>query len=337
MLPKRRGAILFTGASASVKGYAQSAPFAMGKFALRGLAQSMARELRPAGHPRRACGDRRRHQAASAARSRPTSPRACSIPTRSPRAICTSSISRTAPGPGRSSCGRGSRGSRPAVAARRRARGMAAARRHNILTLSYIDTFECGRRSILPTAVDVCACDGTGNACCRCPSPAKMADGRAPARRAGHARRAGRGRGARRRAGKRVAGRHRGNAPVLVRAAQLAGATARACTRIAVASSWSTSSPPGASPAGRKWQALELQSRLEGKPFAIVPISVAEADGSVRRFFAADPPPLRSCSIATARSPGRGISIRCHRPSCWTATCDRASSPKAMSTGRGPT
>ncbi len=45
MLPKGAGAILFTGASASVKGYAQSAPFAMGKFALRGLAQSMAREL----------------------------------------------------------------------------------------------------------------------------------------------------------------------------------------------------------------------------------------------------------------------------------------------------
>jgi NAD(P)-dependent dehydrogenase (short-subunit alcohol dehydrogenase family) len=49
MLPKRDGAILFTGASASVKGYAQSAPFAMGKFALRGLAQSMARELAPQG------------------------------------------------------------------------------------------------------------------------------------------------------------------------------------------------------------------------------------------------------------------------------------------------
>jgi NAD(P)-dependent dehydrogenase (short-subunit alcohol dehydrogenase family) len=45
MLPHGHGAILFTGASASVKGYAQSAPFAMGKFALRGLAQSMAREL----------------------------------------------------------------------------------------------------------------------------------------------------------------------------------------------------------------------------------------------------------------------------------------------------
>ena len=49
MLPKGHGAILFTGASASVKGYAQSAPFAMGKFALRGLAQSLARELTPRG------------------------------------------------------------------------------------------------------------------------------------------------------------------------------------------------------------------------------------------------------------------------------------------------
>lgn len=49
MLPKGHGAILFTGASASVKGYAQSASFAMGKFALRGLAQSLARELSPQG------------------------------------------------------------------------------------------------------------------------------------------------------------------------------------------------------------------------------------------------------------------------------------------------
>ncbi len=49
MLPNRHGAIFFTGASAGVKGYAQSAPFAMGKFALRGLAQSMARELSPQG------------------------------------------------------------------------------------------------------------------------------------------------------------------------------------------------------------------------------------------------------------------------------------------------
>jgi NAD(P)-dependent dehydrogenase (short-subunit alcohol dehydrogenase family) len=49
MLANGKGAILFTGASASVKGYAQSAPFAMGKFALRGLAQSLARELSPKG------------------------------------------------------------------------------------------------------------------------------------------------------------------------------------------------------------------------------------------------------------------------------------------------
>ncbi len=47
MLKKGAGTILFTGASASVKGFAQSASFAMGKFALRGLAQSMARELAP--------------------------------------------------------------------------------------------------------------------------------------------------------------------------------------------------------------------------------------------------------------------------------------------------
>lgn len=49
MLPQGRGVLLFTGASASVKGYAQSAPFAMGKFALRGLAQSLAREFQPLG------------------------------------------------------------------------------------------------------------------------------------------------------------------------------------------------------------------------------------------------------------------------------------------------
>lgn len=47
MLEQRWGAILFTGASAAVKGYTESAPFAMGKFALRGLCQSMARELAP--------------------------------------------------------------------------------------------------------------------------------------------------------------------------------------------------------------------------------------------------------------------------------------------------
>ena len=49
MVPRGSGAILFTGASASIKGYPLSAAFAMGKFALRGLAQSIARELAPKG------------------------------------------------------------------------------------------------------------------------------------------------------------------------------------------------------------------------------------------------------------------------------------------------
>ncbi|MBV8187229.1 MAG: SDR family NAD(P)-dependent oxidoreductase [Alphaproteobacteria bacterium] len=49
MLPKAHGAIFLTGATAGVKGFAKSAPFAMAKFALRGLAQSMARELSPQG------------------------------------------------------------------------------------------------------------------------------------------------------------------------------------------------------------------------------------------------------------------------------------------------
>jgi NAD(P)-dependent dehydrogenase (short-subunit alcohol dehydrogenase family) len=49
MTPRGHGAILLTGASASLKGFALSAAFAMGKFALRGLAQSAARELGPKG------------------------------------------------------------------------------------------------------------------------------------------------------------------------------------------------------------------------------------------------------------------------------------------------
>lgn len=49
MVPRGSGTILLTGASASVKGYPNSSSFAMGKFALRGLAQSLARELAPQG------------------------------------------------------------------------------------------------------------------------------------------------------------------------------------------------------------------------------------------------------------------------------------------------
>ncbi|MGO9425113.1 MAG: SDR family NAD(P)-dependent oxidoreductase [Steroidobacteraceae bacterium] len=49
MLPRRSGSIFFTGATAGVKGFARSSVFAMGKFAVRGLAQSLARELGPVG------------------------------------------------------------------------------------------------------------------------------------------------------------------------------------------------------------------------------------------------------------------------------------------------
>ena len=47
MLKKKRGSIFFTGATASIKGFPKSSVFAMGKFGLRGLAQSLARELHP--------------------------------------------------------------------------------------------------------------------------------------------------------------------------------------------------------------------------------------------------------------------------------------------------
>lgn len=49
MLKEGQGTILFTGASAGVKGFPKSAAFAMGKFAQRGLVQSMSRELHPQG------------------------------------------------------------------------------------------------------------------------------------------------------------------------------------------------------------------------------------------------------------------------------------------------
>ena len=49
MVPRGRGTIIFTGATASVKGFARSAGFAAGKFGLRGIAESMARELHPLG------------------------------------------------------------------------------------------------------------------------------------------------------------------------------------------------------------------------------------------------------------------------------------------------
>jgi len=49
MVPRGRGTIMFTGATASVRGGSGYAAFAGGKHALRALAQSMARELGPEG------------------------------------------------------------------------------------------------------------------------------------------------------------------------------------------------------------------------------------------------------------------------------------------------
>lgn len=49
MAPRGKGSILVTGASASKKGYAGGAAFASAKFALRGMTQSLAREMWPKG------------------------------------------------------------------------------------------------------------------------------------------------------------------------------------------------------------------------------------------------------------------------------------------------
>ncbi len=89
MLKAGSGTIVFTGASASVKGYAQSPTFAMGKFALRGLAQSMARELSPAGiHVAHVVIDGGIH-ASTSARFRRKARTACSSPRQSPKPTCT--------------------------------------------------------------------------------------------------------------------------------------------------------------------------------------------------------------------------------------------------------
>ena len=107
MIPHGRGAILLTGASASVKGYPHSAAFAMGKFALRGLAQSTARELGPKGiHVAHFVID---GGVRSARRPDPAGRTAPLIPTRSRRLISRSCVSHAAPGPWRSNCGPGSK------------------------------------------------------------------------------------------------------------------------------------------------------------------------------------------------------------------------------------
>ena len=108
MLARGSGTLLFTGASASVKGYAQSAPFAMGKFGLRGLAQSMARELQPknihVAHFVIDGGIRQQNDPRSAQRGNDGMPWS---PMPSPRPTFTSIASTAAPGHGKSSCALG--------------------------------------------------------------------------------------------------------------------------------------------------------------------------------------------------------------------------------------
>ena len=111
MLPHGHGAILLTGATARVKGYAHSAAFAMGKFALRGLAQSAARELAPKGiHVAHFVIDGGvRSAVGPMPADRPDSTLDPGRDRRKP--ISTSCGSPAAPGRWRSSCGRGSRNS----------------------------------------------------------------------------------------------------------------------------------------------------------------------------------------------------------------------------------
>ncbi|HZO44937.1 MAG TPA: TlpA disulfide reductase family protein [Xanthobacteraceae bacterium] len=73
----------------------------------------------------------------------------------------------------------------------------------------------------------------------------------------------------------------------------------------------------------------ELQSRLDGQPFAILPISVAEADGAVRRFFAGDPPPF-AILLDRDRSVARAWNIDT-LPS--TVVLDRALRPRFFAEG----
>ena len=117
MEPKGRGAIFFTGASAGMKGFAQSAAFAMDKFGLRGLAQSAARELGPKGIRVRTSTSTGA-SAQCADRTRAISLTARSIPTQSPRPTSTSSRSRETPGRTKSTFGPGQNDSRRRSAVR---------------------------------------------------------------------------------------------------------------------------------------------------------------------------------------------------------------------------
>jgi hypothetical protein len=107
MIPKGSGAILLTGATASIERFARSAGFAMGKFAFRGLAHSVARSSGRSGSTSPISSSTARY-ALLAVSIRPTAQRARSIGTRLPRPASTCGASLGAPGPWRSSYALGS-------------------------------------------------------------------------------------------------------------------------------------------------------------------------------------------------------------------------------------
>ena len=109
MVPQHHGAILFTGASAGVKGYAAVGAVCHGQIrAARTGAKHGARTI-AAGHPRRAFRHRRRHQKRAPARSAGQARQHARSRRDRARAICICCSSRAAPGPGKSNCGHGSR------------------------------------------------------------------------------------------------------------------------------------------------------------------------------------------------------------------------------------
>ena len=120
MAPRGEGTIIFTGATASVRGSAHYAAFAAAKGGLRQVAQSMARELGPQGiHVASIIIDGMIDTRRSVSVSRIVLPRlgkraCCNLPT-SPMSTCISTISRGVPGRSRPTCGHGKKTSREAL------------------------------------------------------------------------------------------------------------------------------------------------------------------------------------------------------------------------------
>ena len=107
MAARQQGTIIFTGATAGLRGAANFSAFASAKFALRGLAQSLAREYAPKGvHVAHVVPRRVDRRAADRSALRIASPAGEWIRARSRRPISICRCSRRRPGPMRWICGR---------------------------------------------------------------------------------------------------------------------------------------------------------------------------------------------------------------------------------------